>query len=212
MVKYIHMVAVLVGISLVSGLSLGWLNSKTFELAKNNVLRFKKIPAVIKIYEGFSGPVDDERKKTMGEELLASKIELDVGEEGPLLVFVINKDGKPHTLAIEREGEGGYGGNVGVMMGFNIQTGNLDGVGITVHKETPGVGSKVEEHDFRAQFVGMKKDSNFALKKAGGDVDGISGATRSSTAVADGLKKAQEIYGKHREEILSKANEQAGGL
>ena len=207
MAKYIHMVAVLAVISLVSGLSLGGLNSLTSERAKNNTLRFKKIPAVLTIYEGISGALTGEQKEALGEELLAGKIELDIGEEEPLLIFMIKKDGKPHTMAIEREGEGGYGGNVGVMVGFNIETGDLDGVGITVHKETPGVGSKVEEFAFRSQFLGMKRDSKFALKKAGGDIDGISGATRSSTAVAHCIKKAKEMYDKHHDEILSKAGQ-----
>lgn len=207
MAKYIKMVAVLAGISLISGLALGGLNSLTYELIQNNILKFKKIPAVIKIYEGFSGALEKEQSDAMSEELLATRVELDIGEDEPLVIFVLNQEGKPHTLAIEREGEGGYGGNVGIMVGFNVETGDLDGVGITVHKETPGVGSKVEEFGFTSQFVGMSFESVFTLKKAGGDIDGVSGATKSSTAVADGVKKAQEIYSKYQEQILEKVNQ-----
>ena len=207
MLKYIQMIGVLVGITLVSGLALGGLNHITKDKIARNILENKKVPAVLGIVQRYAGDLDEAAKKEIKDSLLSNYKEVDIGEEDPLLIFVGNKDGEPHTVAFERQGEGGYGGNIGVMAGFNIETGDIDGIGITTHSETPGVGTKVLEDSFLLQFAGMSKDSTFSLKKAGGDIDGASGATRSSTAVADGVNKAKELFDRHRDKILEAAKQ-----
>ena len=77
--------------------------------------------------------------------VLTNRKSLEVeGLDEPVIIFTVEQDGKPVAIAVEAQGEGGYGGNIGVMAGFNIESGNLAGIGITTHSETPGVGSKVE--------------------------------------------------------------------
>ncbi len=197
----IKMIVVLVGISLISGIALGGLNRLTKEKGEQNVLKFKKVPAVISIIEGVSGKMSEADEEKVTQELLSSYKMIDVGEEQELLMFVTKKDGKPNTIVIEREGEGGYGGNIGVMVGFNIQSGNLDGIGITTHSETPGLGARVTEPAFQHQFIGMSKDSVFKIKKNGGIIDQVSGATKSSGAVADAIRKAKATYDQHKDEL-----------
>ncbi|MEO0160927.1 MAG: FMN-binding protein [candidate division WOR-3 bacterium] len=58
-------------------------------------------------------------------------------------------------------------------------------------KETPGLGSRVREKSFLNQFLG-KEISKIALKKDGGEIDAVSGATISSRAVCEGIKKGFE--------------------
>jgi len=53
--------------------------------------------------------------------------------------------------------------------------------------ETPGLGSKIAEEDFRSQFVGLTVDE-IALSSEGGRVDAITGATQSSTALTNGVR------------------------
>ena len=76
--------------------------------------------------------------------------------------YVIEKDGKPFAAAIENSGKG-FSGDLGVMVGFNLETGDLVGAGVTSHTETPGVGSRTTEESFTIQFRGMSKDSVFNL-------------------------------------------------
>ncbi|NLM39100.1 MAG: RnfABCDGE type electron transport complex subunit D, partial [Firmicutes bacterium] len=59
------------------------------------------------------------------------------------------------------------------------------------HKEDPGLGALVAKPDFLSQFVGLNVDSAFSL---GTDVDGISGATISSRAMATGVRRALEGF------------------
>jgi len=204
--KMIQMIVVLVGISLVSGLALGGLNALTYERAENNILKFKKIPAVADIYQGIAGKLEPAAREELEEKLLADKKVLDLGADKPFVFFVIEKDGRPYAVAIENSGKG-YGGNLGVMVGFDLETGDLAGVGITTNSETPGVGSRVTEESFLFQFRGMKGDSVFKVKKDGGDIDAVTGATISSRAVSQGIENARSFFRENEEKIRELINQ-----
>ena len=202
------MLVVLSGISLLSGSALGGLNELTKEQAQNNILKFKKIPAVVRIYQDATGKeLAGPELAKVEESLLAEKKELKMGEkEEPKLLFVIKKDGKPYAVALEDFGQG-FGGALGVMIGFELQTGNLVGVGITTLSETPGVGSRVTQPAFAEQFKGMSKDTVFKVKKDGGAIDAISGATISSRAVSAAVAQANAFYQEHADQIRKAVEE-----
>lgn len=204
--KYLHMILVLAGIALASGLSLGGLNELTYERAQNNILKYKKIPAVVDIYGVVEGTLDDSRKTAVEEELLAERKYLDMGEGEPRLFFVIKKEGRPFAAALEDYGPG-FGGDVGVMVGFELETGNLVGIGITTMSETPGVGTRVSEESFTLQFRGMSREADFRVKKDGGEIDAISGATISCRAVAHAIEQANAFYQENAEKIRAALNE-----
>ena len=60
----------------------------------------------------------------------------------------------------------------------------LKGITIVAQSETPGLGSKIIESSFVSEFVGVNIDDIF-LKKDGGQIDAITGASISSEAVVD---------------------------
>jgi electron transport complex protein RnfG len=206
----LQMVFVLSLIAVLSGLGLGGLNELTFETIQINILKFKKIPAVADIYEILSGELSPDERIAVEEGLLSEKRYVDLGETDPSLFFVVRKDGEPFAVALEDYGQG-FGGNLGVMVGFEIETGNLVGIGITTMSETPGVGTRVKEKAFVTQFKGMSKDAVLKVKKDGGEVDALSGATVSSRAVAQAMENARAFYTEHREAILEAVNETPGG-
>lgn len=201
MIKYIRMVVVLSAITLISGLALGGLNELTFETAANNILKFKKIPAVSSIYQAAVGTVDSTRQATLENQLLADKLLVDLGEKDPLLLFVIKKDNKPYAVAFERFGQG-FGGDLGVMIGYRIEDGRMIGIGITTLSETPGVGNRVTEDIFLNQFRKMSPDAILKVKKDGGNIDAVAGATISSRAVAFAVDQAKVFYQKHHDQII----------
>ena len=200
------MILVLAGIALASGISLGGLNMLTYERAQNNILKYKKIPAVVSIWEIVEGRLDEKRKEAVERELLAERKYLDLGEEDPRLFFVIHKGGRPFAVALEDFGPG-FGGDLGVMAGFELETGNLVGIDITTLSETPGVGTRVTEESFTLQFRGMSKDTDFRIKKDGGGIDALSGATISCRAVAHGIDRASAFYQKNVEKIRASVYE-----
>ena len=199
------MIIVLSVITLFSGLALGGLNELTYETAQNNILKFKKIPAVATIYEVISGELTTEKRILLEEELLSEKIFVDVGEEEPVLMFVIKKDNKPYAITFERFGQG-FGGSLGVMVGYEMETKKLVAIGITTMSETPGIGTRVTDPGFAKQFQSMPANAIFKVKKDGGHIDAIGGATVSSRAVAFAVAEAKTFFNQHRDTIATALN------
>lgn len=88
-------------------------------------------------------------------------------------------------LALPLEGDG-FQGVIRMMVGVDIESDKILGMKILEHLETPGLGARIGEDDFQEQFRGKSINDKFI---PGDDVDGITGATVSSRAVVDGLKK-----------------------
>ncbi len=85
----------------------------------------------------------------------------------------------------------GYGGELKILVGLDMN-GIFTGAKILETKETPGLGSKIEDKAFIDKYLGKSK--NVAITKDGGEIDGITGATISSRAFTAGVNKAFEIF------------------
>ena len=106
-------------------------------------------------------------------------------------------------LALAVTSPDGYSGNIDLMMGINPSDGKITGIYVLKHLETPGLGSKIKDDSFQGQFIGKaiiagqgESDPNFIVKKDGGSVEAISGATISSRAVAKALRGGLESFNK----------------
>jgi len=98
---------------------------------------------------------------------------------------------------------GGYGGTISLMVGVDKQQ-DITGIKIINHAETPGLGANITKETFYTQF--SKKnlaDTTWKLKKNGGDIDQVSGATISSTAVMKAVYDGLVFYRGNKEKILS---------
>ena len=96
----------------------------------------------------------------------------------------------------------GYGGTIDLMVGLSPE-GTITGVQVLKHTETPGLGAKITEEKFLQQFTAKNvQNTNWALKKEGGDIDQISGATISPQAVVKSLNGGLIFFSDHAEEIL----------
>lgn len=72
-----------------------------------------------------------------------------------------------------------------MMVGFDTE-GKVSSVAIISISDTPGIGSRVNNQEFLARFVGVENPNK---------VDGIAGATVSSSGVKGGVSKAVEFLG-----------------
>lgn len=84
----------------------------------------------------------------------------------------------------------GYGGPIVMVVGIDNK-GRVVGIGLVSHKETPGLGGEIETSGFQRQFKKKSENDPVEVNK---DIDAISGATRSSKAVANGVKDALKVY------------------
>lgn len=86
----------------------------------------------------------------------------------------------------------GFGGDISMMVGVSTD-GEVLGVSIISHSETPGLGavaaaSNAKGQAFRDQFIGQS--GQLAVTKDGGTIDALSSATITSRAVTEGINAA----------------------
>ena len=118
------------------------------------------------------------------------------GDKGEIEVNLAQKKGKLIAVAFKVVSHKGYGGNIDILMGVDMQ-GKITGIEILSMAETPGLGARIEEPAFKNQFVGRTlKNTRWAVKKDGGDIDQITGATISPRAVTDALHHGLELFEK----------------
>ena len=89
----------------------------------------------------------------------------------------------------------GFNGTVTMMVGVGTD-GKVLGISIVNHTETAGLGAVAAAQTtagsaFRDQFVGMS--GNVSVKKDGGQVDALTGATITSRAVCSGVNAALSV-------------------
>ena len=191
--EMIKMVVVLLILASFSGGLLASIRNNTKERIEYQELTFVKGPAIRAILEGSSNdPIVDRFKIAHGD------------TEHSFFVGVF--DGEAKTVALESTG-GGFGGDIGVMVGVNVQDDKIIGVGVTTHSETPGIGSKAKtDPGFVSQFNDLPLTGTFAVKTAGGQIDAMSGATVTSQGVSVGVTGAAEIYEALKPQIVEQLN------
>ncbi|MDY6832093.1 MAG: RnfABCDGE type electron transport complex subunit G [Thermodesulfobacteriota bacterium] len=101
-------------------------------------------------------------------------------------VYKAMQNGEPAGWVIKSSGQG-YADKIELLVGVNPDLSAITGLFILNQKETPGLGNKIIEDDWRNQFVAKKTDKSLAVVKtgarAGNEIDAITGATISSRAV-----------------------------
>ena len=186
--EMIKMVVVLTVLSVVSGGALAYVQTSTTVQIENNKLQFIKGPAVKTILGATSNDPIVDRFKINNNSF-----------------FVGKYDGTPKAVVFESSGKG-FGGDVGIVVGVNLDDDKMLGVRVTTHSETPGVGARAKtDTTFVSQFKDQTLKGDFKVKADGGQVDAIGGATITSRAVSAALTEASKVYGELKPQIIEKA-------
>ena len=101
------------------------------------------------------------------------------------IVSEVYSDGESYAVKVL---PGGFDGEITMMVG--ISNGAVTGISVISHTETPGLGAVAAAQNakgdaFRGQFVGQS-----GLLEIGNQIDAMSGATITSTAVVAGVNAA----------------------
>lgn len=140
-------------------------------------------------------------------DLLAATLRLTDAREEPVLVYRGIAQGQVSAVAFEVVGSG-YAGEIRTLLGL-APDGSVLGARVLSHKETPGLGDKIEaaKDDWILGFEGLSLGNPLAerwgVKKDGGDFDQFSGATITPRAVVRSLKDGLEFFAAQRETILT---------
>jgi electron transport complex protein RnfG len=172
-----NMVLSLTLISLGASACLGFVYQMTKEPIEISVMS-KKLTAIKQVVPEFNNNPNDEMYR------------LPTGEGDSLDIYPAKKDSVLVGYAVNTFTKKGFSGNISLMAGFKPD-GTIINITVLEHKETPGLGTKMTEPEFKEQF-NNKNPSEFSLKvkKDGGPVDAITAATISSRAFCDAVQRA----------------------
>lgn len=179
------MVIVLVGVALITGAILAYVNHIT------------------------TGPIKEQAEKTLtdgikkvmggGEITVTGSDPYSQTVDGKELTYVIHKvndaQGKELGAAVESTTVG-FGGDLKVLVGFD-SNGNILGYTILQTAETPGLGAKAEtwfQKDGKGSIIGMNPSAELKVSKDGGQVNAITASTITSRAFLKAVNNAYSAY------------------
>jgi Na+-translocating ferredoxin:NAD+ oxidoreductase subunit G len=170
--------------SLAAGAALGYVNLKTKpiitanKIAAENSARSEVLPGMAGGFEPKDSLIVDNKVVR-----LWAAYKDDAKKEPGGYVFIAR--GKGYSSVIE------------TMVGVGLD-GKVTGVKIISQQETPGLGTKVLENRpnesdpawFTKQFIGKSAEDNLKVKKDGGAIDAVTGATVTPRAITNSINKA----------------------
>ena len=123
-----------------------------------------------------------------------------------ITIYRATKGGKVTGLAYEIFGVG-YAGQMKLMMGIDTE-GKILGARVIAHKETPGLGDKMEvkKGDWILRFDGLSLGNppaeKWKVKKDGGIFDQFTGATITPRGVVDAIRSGLELFAAHQDQMM----------
>lgn len=182
---FLNMTITLFVITMVAGLSLGYVNDITVG-PKAAAKLARKVNALKQVMDEFdNNPVEE--VKMIKSELVKDSVE----------VYTGTLNGIKSGTAVVGSSEKGYSGLVKLMVGFESD-GAIKNIVVLEQKETPGLGTKMKGDKFLRQFRGKNPSSfNLKPKKDGGEVDALTGATISTRAFSEATQLAYNEFVKN---------------
>ncbi|MGB2375043.1 MAG: electron transport complex subunit RsxG [Porticoccaceae bacterium] len=126
-------------------------------------------------------------------------------------IHIARLDGEPVAAIIPSITPEGYSGDIAMIVGVNFD-GSIAGVRVVEHRETPGLGDKVDlrKSDWILSFNGKSlsnpKPDAWNVKKEKGDFDQFTGATITPRAVIHQIAKTLEYFSQDKERLLNTLN------
>lgn len=189
MKEMLRLCFVLTVLAAVSAGVLAFVDQKTEEPIKN-AMKEEEMSAVKSVLPPFDNEADKDTL-TLKDEISEYKF------------YRGRKEGGIVGVAFAVIAPNGYSGEIRVMVGVDTD-GVVQGIQILDHRETPGLGAKIETSDFRDQYKGksLADPEVWDVIKDGGSFKHITGATISSRAVTHSVARALEFFAANRERIV----------
>ncbi|TXT26775.1 MAG: RnfABCDGE type electron transport complex subunit G [Gallionellaceae bacterium] len=129
------------------------------------------------------------------------------GDQGnEVVAYLATKEGKVTGVAFETASPG-YSGAIKVMLGVDPD-GKVLGARVLAHKETPGLGDKIEvkKGDWILRFTGLSIGNppleKWKVKKDGGQFDQFAGATITPRAVVKAIREGLQFFDANKAKFM----------
>lgn len=138
-----------------------------------------------------------------------------LGNKGATPAYLATLNGEPAAVILQATAPDGYSGSIFLLVGI-LADGRLAGVRVISHKETPGLGDKIElaKNPWINSFVGTSlhapDEAGWAVKKDGGQFDQFAGATITPRAVVKAVHKALQYFDANRAALLAPVEQNNG--
>lgn len=129
-----------------------------------------------------------------------------LGTKDPLSVFRARLQNQPVAAILTAVAPDGYNGDIKILIGVSY-AGEIHGVRIIGHRETPGLGDAIETRrsdwvlGFNGQSIEKTDKKKWRVKKDGGVFDQLTGATITPRAIVKAVYKALDYYLLNRDMI-----------
>ncbi|WP_417501966.1 electron transport complex subunit RsxG [Marinobacter sp.] len=134
----------------------------------------------------------------------------------PVTVWVARQDGEPVGMIMPATAPDGYSGTIKLLVGFDLE-GTVLGVRVIEHKETPGLGDRIETRKsdwvkgFEGRSLGNPAPREWNVKKNGGVFDQFTGATITPRAVVKAVQKSLMYFRQNQQVIRAQLNRAPSG-
>ena len=124
-------------------------------------------------------------------------------------IYLARNAGEVEAIIFETIAVGGYNGNLSLLVAID-KNGIVTGSRVISHKETPGLGDKVELKkspwilSFAQKTLGKTSDKDWQVKKDGGQFDQFTGATITPRAVVRAVKNTLLYFEEHKTSLLQR--------
>lgn len=131
-----------------------------------------------------------------------------LGTNASSKIYRARHNGQISALIVPATAPDGYSGDISMIVGVN-RDGNIAGVRVLLHKETPGLGDKIElkKHQWILSFNGKSLTvpviEEWKVKKDGGVFDQFAGATITPRAVVGQVKRVLEFVGANQQTLFN---------
>lgn len=125
----------------------------------------------------------------------------------PAVIYRVFAEGEPVAALFAVTARDGFSGPIRILVGINVD-GTVTGVRILQHRETPGLGDKIESarSDWVFQFDGRSMGdpvaSGWAIEVDGGEFDQLTGASVTPRAIIKAIRDTLIYFEDHRDTIF----------
>ena len=131
-----------------------------------------------------------------------------LGTEQDTIAYRGRLKGQPSIVILEAVAADGYSGKIGMIVAISYD-GAISGVRVVTHKETPGLGDYIDiaKNKWISLFAGASHtrypEGDWKVKKDGGQIDYMAGATITPRAVAKAVHNALHYFEQNRDKLFA---------
>jgi electron transport complex protein RnfG len=176
----------------------------TYQLTKHRIVANEKARLEQSLQPALAGLFYD---GSVSESRLLIPPPHDLPGSDAAVIYRVHAAGEPVAALFVVTARDGYSGPIRLLVGVDID-GVITGLRILEHRETPGLGDKIEEtrsqwvYQFDGRALGNPVIERWAIKSDGGEFDQLTGASITPRAVIKAVRETLVYFDNNRDAVF----------